>query len=734
MAQTVQDPSLQNVQASNSGGAQTFGQAPNSTNSSGTPTSNGNSQSNQSVTFNQTPTNGGQGQQSSTSSGRNKPQGTGFTNVNNILTANQGNNLGQTIQSGITNAANNVQNNINSSAGSFNQGVQSNLLNNAQNNQNVQNIVSGASNLQAGQTIDPTQLAQYETYTAGGYQGPTGLQNGALLQGQAQAAQALGQDVNSTSGQQNLLQQFVGNGQYTQGQQTLDQLLLGQQQGALNQAQGFTFGLNNQANSAVNNASQIANQAVATNRAFGQQAVLAAQNAQNPITSNINTNVTNDLNAQNQQQYQYNQLQSLLNETPQQYSSQVSALSNPSAQGGPQGGVASTSTGNPAVDQINAVLANLSGLGVDNNTLTQLATTDLQNNIGNIPGYLNQIMGATTLNNPNPLSVSSPTTSGYGTLSYAPSASDVSALQNQNAVTTQAQAAQLNALSQLAGGTGNINASGVGTYTPGTVGVNLADLTPPSIYGNGATVTPTPNSSGLGVLGNTTSGIVQGVGDIASPVVGSTLANANNQGFNTLGQLSQGNVGGAAGTAVTAPVAIGNQLVNQINQNPVSGIPVVGSLLGNQIGNPLSSVTTPLISVGQNLASQITNPIQQVFGGGGGKIICNELHRQGYISDKIIKLDEEFGKKYRKLNPDAYRGYLLIATPIVALMKRSPLFTTAISKISLPWASFMANKMDATINGSILGHFIHNVGMFVFPKIYKINKLIKRVNSEYSKV
>lgn len=706
MAAVIQDPSLQTVQPSNSGGAQSFGQSTQTTSPS-------NSQANQGVTFNQPTSNNGQGQQSSTSSGRNKPQGTGFTNVNNILSANQGNNLGQTIETGINNAAQGVQQGLTNAAGSFNQGVQANLLNTSQNNQNVQNTVNNASNLQAGQTIDPTQLAQFQTYTAGGYQGPTGLQNADLLQGQAQAAQQLGQDVNSSGGQQNLLQKFVGNGQYTQGQQTLDQLLLGQQQGALNQAQGNTFGLTNQANTAATNANQIANQAVDANKAFGQQAVLAAQNAQTPITTNINNAITSDIQNQNQVQTNYNNLQKLLGESASDYSK-----ANPVDPNNPN---AAQSSGNPAVDQLNSIFSTLQNAGVDQNTIQQLAGPALQANINNIPGYLNTLMNNINLNTQGGLTVSNPDTTGYGTSAYQVNPNDVSSLANQTAVTSAQQAAQLNALSQLAGGTGNINAAGVGTYNPEAVNVNLANILPSSTTANtasGGGSTPQLNTaSPVQQVGGALTNLASAIPGDVSPVAGSTIQGYGSGLTNAANQLSQGNIGGAASSVAKTPITVGSNLLGQLASNP----------LGSVVNNP--------VSIASNLASQISNPIAAVFGGGGGgKIICNELHRQGYISDKVIRLDEDFGKKYRRLNPDAYRGYLLVATPIVALMKRNKLFTKVISKISLPWASFMANTMDKSIEGSKLGYAIHHIGMFVFPRIYKISKFIKRVEREYKTI
>ncbi len=707
MAQVIQDSASQNVQASNPGGAQAFGQQPIQQNTQG----------NQGIDFNQQTTSGGQGQQPSS----NKPKGTGFTNVNTILNANQGNQLGKTIQSGITNTAQGVKQDINNAQNEFNTGVQANTFG-SDDNSNVQNIVQNASGLQAGQSVDPNQLSQFQKYTAGGFGGPTSLQNADFLQGQAQQAEQLGQQVGTSGGQQNLLQRFVGNNQYGQGQKTLDQLLLGQDQNSLNQAQASTFGLQNQALGANTNAQQIANQAIAGNQAFGKQALLAAQNAQNPINQNISDTLKSDINQANQQQYGYNNLQKLLGETATQYNSDINAqnAANPSAQ--------SAGTGNPAVDQINAILANLQGAGIDQDTLNQLAGPVLSKNIvnGNAQGYLDQLKQNISYNNPTGLAFADP--SKLGTLDYNPSDVDVNSMQNRQAVMDQNQVAQLNALSQLAGGTGNLNASGVGGYKAGGDVVNLNSLlgqNAQQTVGGGPSQSqgPSPIQVGGSALSN-----------VANTLTGTNIpGDFINQTTDAAQQASQGNFLGAGKTLASTPTVVGQQLVNQVSQNPLSAVPFVGGALGNQIGNPLSQITNPIVGVGSNLMGQITNPIASVFGGGGGgggTIICNELHRQGYMSDEILALDEQFGKQFRKLHPEVYLGYLTVARPVVKIMKKSKLFTVIISKIGIPWSKFMANQMDKTIQGSILGKSIHNICMVVLPIIYKINK----VKREYSSI
>jgi len=89
----------------------------------------------------------------------------------------------------------------------------------------------------------------------------------------------------------------------------------------------------------------------------------------------------------------------------------------------------------------------------------------------------------------------------------------------------------------------------------------------------------------------------------------------------------------------------------------------------------------------------------------GSTVICTELYRQGYLTDEIISLDSKFGYELRKVNPDAYSGYIKLATPIVRLMKKNKTFTKIVSIFGVPWANNMA------YNNSLFGKIIHNIGL-----------------------
>lgn len=85
----------------------------------------------------------------------NRNKGSGFTNINRILQANQGNKLGQTVASGVQNQVNNVQNKLQNSSQTFNQKAQENRLDTDENKQQRDNVIGrfseqGAQQAQSG--------------------------------------------------------------------------------------------------------------------------------------------------------------------------------------------------------------------------------------------------------------------------------------------------------------------------------------------------------------------------------------------------------------------------------------------------------------------------------------------------------------------------------------------------------------------------------------------------------
>ena len=74
-------------------------------------------------------------------------------------------------------------------------------------------------------------------------------------------------------------------------------------------------------------------------------------------------------------------------------------------------------------------------------------------------------------------------------------------------------------------------------------------------------------------------------------------------------------------------------------------------------------------------------------GGGGGRVICTHLMRQGLLDPVIWRADLAF--TYKHLSPTTVRGYHLWAIPYVRLMRKSPLA----QKLMRPLATWRAEEL-----------------------------------------
>lgn len=77
-------------------------------------------------------------------------------------------------------------------------------------------------------------------------------------------------------------------------------------------------------------------------------------------------------------------------------------------------------------------------------------------------------------------------------------------------------------------------------------------------------------------------------------------------------------------------------------------------------------------------------PTPSYSGGFLGSVICTELYRQRKISLNTLCRTTKFGIR---LNEDVYNGYLFIASPIVAMMKKSD----TVSLLFVGWADRIAS-------------------------------------------
>ena len=152
--------------------------------------------------------------------------GTGYTNLNKFLNANQGNQLGQKVAGNLQTQVGGVQSQLGQQKTEFEKEAEKNRLDTDANKQSRDAVIGRFSSASsAGGDLDKEDVNKFSQFRAGQYAGPKGLQDTSTLSNQAQ--QLAGQTSNlSPSGTQELLRRTVGDGRYTQGQQRLDSLLL----------------------------------------------------------------------------------------------------------------------------------------------------------------------------------------------------------------------------------------------------------------------------------------------------------------------------------------------------------------------------------------------------------------------------------------------------------------------------------------------------------------------------
>jgi len=198
------------------------------------------------------------------------PKGTGFTNIQSIIKANQGNRLGQAVAGGVQGQGQQVKQQAQQAGQKFEQGVAAGRLDTDANREKSQQLLSQAGSLQGGQALGEDMLAQGQTFLQGDYQGPRDVENSAQLAGRAAEAEQLGKLGGSSAGRQGLLQRFVGAPQYSFGQQKLDNLLLGASGADLAKARASTRGLAEQTIGGIQTARQQAQAVAGENAAFGK--------------------------------------------------------------------------------------------------------------------------------------------------------------------------------------------------------------------------------------------------------------------------------------------------------------------------------------------------------------------------------------------------------------------------------------------------------------------------------
>ena len=107
----------------------------------------------------------------------------------------------------------------------------------------------------------------------------------------------------------------------------------------------------------------------------------------------------------------------------------------------------------------------------------------------------------------------------------------------------------------------------------------------------------------------------------------------------------------------------------------------------------------------------------------GGKIICGELYRQGFLSEEVWEADQRFGKELFKTNPRISLGYVFWAREVVKYMKNNPNHTKYLYKICKPWTEHMAYKMGISKKRNIVGNITQKIGYVYSLIVYNYYQL-----------
>lgn len=214
-----------------------------------------------------------------------KQTGTGFVNLQKMIGANKGNQLGSTIQQGVGNRVGQIQSDLGSKQTQFQVQLGQNQLKDTD-KESAQGTLGTAMN--APKTLSNEQVSNFQGLLSGQYKGPSGLANTAGVEAQARELGQYGANVGSAAGRTNLLQRYVGGPKYTQGQQRVDNLLLGQTGGVqLKDVRKQALGLESQVTGAKSNAALAAQQAQQERAAYGKELEKQIGRYDDPSTPDI---------------------------------------------------------------------------------------------------------------------------------------------------------------------------------------------------------------------------------------------------------------------------------------------------------------------------------------------------------------------------------------------------------------------------------------------------------------
>ena len=201
---------------------------------------------------------------------------------------------------------------------------------------------------------------------------------------------------------------------------------------------------------------------------------------------------------------------------------------------------------------------------------------------------------------------------------------------------------------------------------------------------------------------------------------GNTVSVANPKGGNNLQQVSVATTPTSFSPATS--VASLNDVGPNINNVPTTLIAETDTNSGPKNGINIASPNTFSPATGGGLGTPAM---------GGGKIICNELYRQGYLSEEMWNADEKYGEMMFEKDPKLVIGYQMWARKVVKFMRENPNNTKLAYWVFKPWTEYMGYKMGIVEKPTLRGRFTNWIGSqfsYMVFNLYNGKRLLDKYN------
>lgn len=193
-------------------------------------------------------------------------------------------------------------------------------------------------------------------------------------------------------------------------------------------------------------------------------------------------------------------------------------------------------------------------------------------------------------------------------------------------------------------------------------------------------------------------------------------------------------VSGVAPVPETVGITTATETAPLLGLGSTVGLPALAGFGAGQLGKSITKAGQPGHMGGERLTSgaigaaggamlgfSVGGPLGAVVGGiagaiSGGSVICSELNRQGLIDDYQLVMHNYYRIKF--VSDKTYNGYLILAKPIVRLMKKSKLATKIVSRIVNYWSGFAMSKINNS-GSSLIGRVINYFGTLICNFVFE---------------